>query len=47
MDVPIQLRAGVQGGIGAREEFAGEVRGDVAAYYVVDEGRDEEFVDVE
>lgn len=31
MDVPIQSCAGVEGRIDAREELAGDVRGDVAA----------------
>lgn len=47
MDVPVQSCAGAKGGIDAREELAGEVRGDVAADYVVDESREEEFVNME
>ena len=47
MDVPIEPRAGAEGGIDAREELAGEVRGDVAADEMVDEGREEELVDME
>lgn len=47
MDVPIQFCAGVEGGIDAREELAGEVRGEVAADEVVAEGGEEEFVNVE
>lgn len=47
MDVPIQSCAGAEGGIDAREELAGEVGGDVAADDVVDEGREEHFVNME
>lgn len=46
MYVPIQFCAGIEGGIDAREELAGEVRGEVAADEVVAEGREEEFVNV-
>lgn len=47
MDVPIQSCAGVEGRIDAWEELAGEVGGDVAADQVVDEGREEELVNME
>lgn len=47
MDIPIQTRAGAESGIDAREELAGEVRGEVAADEVVGEGGEEEFVDME
>lgn len=47
MDVPVQPRAGAEGWVDAREELARQVGGDVAADGVVDEGGEEELVDVE
>lgn len=47
MDVPIEARARAEGRVGAREEFGGEVGGDVAADEVVKGCCEEEFVDVE
>ena len=35
MDVPVQARAGVEEGVGAREEFGGDVGGEVGADEVV------------
>lgn len=46
MDVPVELRAGGQGGIGAREEDGGEKGGNDGADEMIGEGGEEEFVDM-
>lgn len=47
MHVPVQLRALVEVRVDGREEAGGEEGRDVGAGEVVEEGGEEEFVDVE
>lgn len=47
MNVPVELCAFAELGVDAREEVAGEEGGDVAACEVVEQGSEEELVDVE
>lgn len=47
MHVPVELRAFTKLGVDAWEEVAGQQWGEVAACEVVEQGCEEEFVDVE
>ncbi len=47
MHIPVQLCAFAELRVDAREEVAGDEWGEVAACEVIDEGGEEEFVDVE